>query len=124
MRSIGFTPDKEQVKAMIRQMDSSGKGFVTTTEFMEIVKEKEVSLLFHSQPVKDIKEEISRAFKQISTENTGKISFAELKKAVNEIGENIPDSEIQEMISEADRDGDGRISMEEFLRVMYKAQSL
>jgi Ca2+-binding EF-hand superfamily protein len=37
-----------------------------------------------------------------------------------ELGENMTDEEIQEMIDEADRDGDNEISEEEFLRIMKK----
>ena len=37
-----------------------------------------------------------------------------------EIGENMTDEELQEMLEEADRDGDGQVSEEEFLRMMKK----
>lgn len=37
-----------------------------------------------------------------------------------ELGENLTDEEIQEMIDEADRDGDGQVSEEEFFRIMKK----
>jgi Ca2+-binding EF-hand superfamily protein len=36
------------------------------------------------------------------------------------VGENMTDEELQEMIDEADRDGDGEISEDEFLRIMKK----
>ena len=61
---------------------------------------------------------------QIKSEKETSISFDMLKKAIADIGENVPDSEIQEMIKEADRDGDGKINWDEFFRVMFKAQSL
>jgi centrin-1 len=38
-----------------------------------------------------------------------------------ELGEAVTDAELQEMLDEADRDGDGEIDVEEFLRVMKKA---
>ena len=37
-----------------------------------------------------------------------------------ELGENLTDDELQEMIDEADRDGDGEINQDEFLRIMKK----
>ncbi|EWC79278.1 caltractin [Plasmodium falciparum UGT5.1] len=43
-----------------------------------------------------------------------------LKRVAKELGENITDEEIQEMIDEADRDGDGEINEEEFMRIMKK----
>ena len=50
----------------------------------------------------------------------GKISFRNLKRVAKELGENMTDEELQEMIDEADRDGDGEISEDEFLRIMKK----
>ena len=53
-------------------------------------------------------------------DDTGKISFRNLKRVARELGENMTDEELQEMIDEADRDGDGEINLEEFMRIMKK----
>ena len=37
-----------------------------------------------------------------------------------ELGEKLTDEELQEMIDEADRDNDGEINQDEFLRIMKK----
>jgi Ca2+-binding EF-hand superfamily protein len=37
-----------------------------------------------------------------------------------ELGENLTDEELQEMIDEADRDGDGEVNEDDFLRIMKK----
>ena len=47
---------------------------------------------------------------------TGKISFKNLKRVAKELGERMTDEELQEMIDEADRDGDGEVNEEEPLR--------
>lgn len=52
--------------------------------------------------------------------NAGKISFKNLKRVAKELGERMTDEELQEMIDEADRDGDGEVNEEEFLRIMKK----
>ena len=39
---------------------------------------------------------------------------------VNELGENLTDDEMREMIAEADRDGDGFVNFEDFMRIMKK----
>ncbi|KAL2651746.1 hypothetical protein R1flu_019874 [Riccia fluitans] len=48
----------------------------------------------------------------------GKISFKNLKRVAKELGENMTDEELQEMIDEADRDGDGEIIAEEFYGIV------
>jgi Ca2+-binding EF-hand superfamily protein len=53
-------------------------------------------------------------------EGSGVISFKNLKRVARELGENLTDEELQEMIDEADRDGNGVIDQDEFLRIMKK----
>eukprot|EP00811_Abedinium_folium_P024474 NODE_34397_length_258_cov_5.755725.p3 GENE.NODE_34397_length_258_cov_5.755725~~NODE_34397_length_258_cov_5.755725.p3 ORF type:complete len:81 (+),score=36.55 NODE_34397_length_258_cov_5.755725:3-245(+) len=69
---------------------------------------------------RDPKEEILKAFKLFDDDNTKKISFRNLKRVAKELGERMTDEELQEMIDEADRDGDGEVNEEEFLRIMKK----
>ena len=69
---------------------------------------------------RDSREEILKAFRLFDDDNTGKISFKNLKRVAKELGENLTNEEIQEMIDEADRDGDGEINEEEFLRIMRR----
>ena len=76
--------------------------------------------LFVAQSEKDSKEEILKAFRLFDDDETGKISFRNLKRVAKELGENLTDEELAEMIEEADRDGDGEINEEEFLRIMKK----
>ena len=53
-------------------------------------------------------------------ESTGKITFRNLKKVAQELGEDLTDEELGEMLDEADRNGDGAIDQDEFFRVMKK----
>ena len=69
---------------------------------------------------RDSREEIMKAFRLFDDDETGKISFRNLKRVAKELGETMSDEELQEMIDEADRDGDGEISQDEFLHIMKK----
>ena len=69
---------------------------------------------------RDPREEILKAFRLFDDDNTGKVSLKNLKRVARELGETMTDEELQEMIDEADRDGDGEISEEEFIRIMKK----
>ena len=57
----------------------------------------------------DSEEEIREAFKVFDRDNNGFISAAELRHVMTSIGEKLSDDEVDEMIREADQDGDGRI---------------
>jgi calmodulin len=62
----------------------------------------------------DSEEEIREAFKVFDRDNNGFISAAELRHVMTSIGEKLTDDEVDEMIREADQDGDGRIDCEVF----------
>ncbi|KAL0481388.1 caltractin [Acrasis kona] len=95
MRALGFEPKKEDIKKMISEIDKEG---------IE----------------KDTRAEIMKAFRLFDDDETGKISFANLKRVARELGENMTDDELREMIEEADKDQDNEISEEEFFRIMKK----
>ncbi|KAJ4463006.1 putative Cell division control protein 31 [Paratrimastix pyriformis] len=112
MRALGFEPKKDEVKKMIADIDKDGTGTIDFNAFLEMMTTKMAE--------KDPREEILKAFRLFDDDDTGKISFKNLKRVAKELGENMTDEELQEMIDEADRDGDGEINEEEFLRIMKK----
>ena len=69
---------------------------------------------------RDPKDEILKAFRLFDDDETGKISFKNLKRVAKELGENMTEEELQDMIDQADRDGDGEINPDEFYRIMKK----
>merc|ERR1711966_333271 len=107
MRALGFEPKKEEIKKMISDIDKDGTGTINFSEFLVMMTSK--------MSERDSKEEIIKAFRLFDHDNTGKISLKNLRRVAKEIGENMTDEELQEMIDEADKDGDGEVSYEEFL---------
>jgi centrin-1 len=112
MRALGFEPKKEEVKKMIADIDKDGSGTIDFEEFLQMMTAKMGS--------RDTREEILKAFRLFDDDNSGTITFKDLKRVAKELGENLTDEELQEMIDEADRDGDGEVNEEEFYRIMKK----
>jgi len=112
LRALGFEPRKEEIKKMISEVDKDNSGKLTFENFLNLMAVK--------MSEKDTKEEILKAFKLFDDDDTGKISFENLRRVSKELGENLTDEELQEMIDEADRDGDGQVDQDEFLRIMKK----
>lgn len=112
IRALGFEPKKQEIKKMISEVDPEDSGKLSFDDFLTLMSMKMAE--------KDSDEEILKAFRLFDDDDTGKISFKNLKRVAKELGENLTDEELQEMIDEADRDGDGEINQQEFLRIMKK----
>merc|ERR1711933_717519 len=59
--------------------------------------------------------EIEQTFKVFDKNGDGKITFDELKEVLTQLGEEVTDKDVMDMIKEADLNGDGAIDFEEFM---------
>merc|ERR1711934_475013 len=112
MHALGFEPKKEEIRKMINDLDKNNDGTIDFEEFMLLMSGKLSD--------KDAKEDIVKAFRLFDDDETNKVSFKNLKRVAKELGESMGDEELQEMIDEADTDGDGEVNEEEFLKIMKK----
>ena len=110
MRALGFDVKKQEVLGLMREYDRDGAGQIEYPDFLEIMTTK----IAERDPV----EEILKAFKLFDEDNTGRISLRNLRRVARELGENLSDDELQAMIDEFDKDGDGEINENEFLGIM------
>eukprot|EP00826_Nyctotherus_ovalis_P005428 TRINITY_DN11224_c0_g2_i15.p3 TRINITY_DN11224_c0_g2~~TRINITY_DN11224_c0_g2_i15.p3 ORF type:complete len:117 (-),score=40.10 TRINITY_DN11224_c0_g2_i15:473-823(-) len=116
MHSVGYTPNRQQVKEMIGKLDTAKKGYVTLEEFSEVLKPREIK--------GDVRNEATTAFAKMNADKSGKISFGDLKRVLMELGENLSDEQIKAMIQVADKDNDGQVSYAEFMDMMYQAKQM
>ncbi|KAG0362292.1 calmodulin-like 3 [Podila minutissima] len=64
-----------------------------------------------------------RLFKSINKDGSGNVSSAELRAALIHFGNNsLSEADVDEIVHEADVSGDGRITLEEFLKIMQKSE--
>ncbi|GEQ68376.1 hypothetical protein JCM33374_g2044 [Metschnikowia sp. JCM 33374] len=99
LRALGFELSKREVLDMIHEYDSDDRNLISYENFFHAVGERIIN--------RDPMEEIRRAFKLFDDDNTGKISFRNLKRVAKELGENLTDEELRAMIDEFDLDEDG-----------------
>merc|ERR1711918_175459 len=71
---------------------------------------------------KDPVEEMKKAFALYDVDNKGKITVTDMQRVAKELGENLSKEELQSILDESDRDGNGTITEEEFVRVMRNQQ--
>ncbi|ESN93409.1 hypothetical protein HELRODRAFT_157880 [Helobdella robusta] len=109
MIALGFDMSKKDISELLQSYKTVPDD-ITFDVFNDIMTE----LMLKRDP----DEEIMKAFKLFDDDNSGKISFKNLKRVARELGENISDSDLKSMISEFDHDQDGEIDAQEFLAIM------
>ncbi|OEH79723.1 putative centrin [Cyclospora cayetanensis] len=122
MRALGFDVKKAHVQEIMRSYDKQNTGFITQGDFEEISPSWVLVALALRVTQKfldrDPTEELQKAFRLFDDDDTGKISFKNLRRVARELGEDLSDEELRAMIDEFDRDMDGEISKEEFMSIM------
>ncbi|TGZ70609.1 hypothetical protein CRM22_003103 [Opisthorchis felineus] len=113
LRALGFELRKSEVLQILEDYNiKEDGGGLSFEDFNEIVTD----MILDRDPTT----EIIRAFKLFDDDDSGRITYRNLKKVAKELGENLTDQELRAMIEEFDRDGDGAINLEEFLALMTK----
>merc|ERR1719343_1696454 len=95
---------------MIADVDSDDQGRIDFPDFL--------SLMARKMKDGETEEELIEAFKVFDRDGDGFISAGELRYSMTNLGEKLSDIEVDEMIREADIDGDGQINYDEFVKMM------
>ena len=107
LRALGANPSETELEEMSRKVNSDKCDFNNLFNFYA---EKMQS--------PDKEEDLVEAFKIFDKDGTFKISAQELRHVMTTLGERLSEEEADEMIREADCDGDGYIDYQEFVKVM------
>ena len=105
--SMGQKCTLADAKEMIKEVDTDKNETIELDEFIMMMEAKNKG-----------KDELYEAFKTFDKNGDGKISHSELKIVMKNMGNNMDDAEIAQMIQAADLDGDNEISFEEFKAMM------
>lgn len=109
LRALGFEPTRKEIHTLVTDVVPECPNELSYEEFLKIMLVK-----MNDEEGQD---EILRAFRLFDDDKTGKITFQNLKRVIAELGEDLNDEEIQDMINMVDEDGDGEISLVEFAKL-------
>ena len=110
MRALGANPTNTELQEMISEVDKDNSGKIEFNEFLDLFARK------MKDP--DTEEDLIEAFKIFDKDGSGNISASELRHVMTTLGEKLTEEEADEMIREADTNGDGYIDYVEFVKIM------
>lgn len=93
-----------ELRDMVNEVDQDGNGTIEFNEFLQMMSKKMKGA--------DGEEELREAFRVFDKNKDGLISSSELRHVMTSLGEKLSDEEVDDMIREADLDGDGMVNYE------------
>ena len=113
MGSLGFESKNMTIHELLKKLDTDKSGDIDFNEFLE--------MMISATEKQDTKEDIMHVFHLFDQDGNGKITFSELRRVADELGEDVSDEEIRNMIAKADTNEDGAISKDEFMAIMMRS---
>merc|ERR1711887_484731 len=102
MKALGMDAKSEEIRKLINDID----------EFLAMMTARKQG--------EDTREDLLKVFKLFDDDKTGTVSFKNLKRVCQELGENMTDDELKEMMDWADKDGDGVLNEDEFINAVMR----
>eukprot|EP00300_Choanocystis_sp_HF-7_P020719 c20660_g1_i3.p4 GENE.c20660_g1_i3~~c20660_g1_i3.p4 ORF type:complete len:103 (+),score=31.45 c20660_g1_i3:1398-1706(+) len=96
---------------MIAEVDANDNGKIDFEEFVTLMS----SEFAEAQKGRDPNQELRAAFAVFDQNGDGKISVEELRSVLTKLGEALTDQEVEDMMREADVNGDGELDYGEFV---------
>ncbi|CAM9220220.1 unnamed protein product [Scytosiphon promiscuus] len=111
LRSLGYSPTKDQLKRLMNKVDLDKTGDISFEEFVMMMRLGGMET--------DYEKEINGAFEFFDKNSDGEIDRQEMAEIMRGLGDKLSDSEIDLLINAADKNKDGTISMKEFVTFMF-----
>ena len=112
MRALGHEVTKQMCHAMFREVDMDPETALNFDQFCKIMAPR--------LRAADSRDEVMKVYQLFDSDKQGFLNVKDLRRMADDVGETMTDEELHEMIAEADKTGDGKISFDEFFKVMKK----
>merc|ERR1712178_154913 len=112
MKALGMDAKSEEIRKLINDIDSDGDGTIDFDEFLAMMTARKQG--------GDTREDLLKVVNLFDDDKTGTVSFKNLKRVCQELGENMTDDELKEMMDWADKDGDGVLTEDEFINTVLR----
>merc|ERR1712146_229101 len=112
MRSLGYDTEHGEAAEHVKSLDKDGSGALEFNEFYDLLTAR-----FSENTTKD---ELMRVFKLFDTDNTGSISVANMRAVADQVGDQVTDDELGDIVLKNDMDNDGNLTFDDFYNVLTK----
>ena len=105
---LGEEPTDEEIEEMIVAVDSNGDGEIDFEEFLNLMR------LRMGETGEESEQHLREIFDIFDADGSGCIDRDEMRALMKKLAQTLTEDEITQIMEEADIDGDGEISFDEF----------
>ena len=117
LRAMGFRPSKEELQAILAEIDEDGSGEIEFAEFCQLC----AKFLVEDPDIETLKRELKAAFRIYDKNGEGFITMDTLRGLISELLSPLSAEELDGIIAELDEDGSGTMDFDEFCEMMISA---
>ena len=110
IRSLGMYPTNCEVQAMLDMVDADRSGTVSKEDFLKLMATQVTRV--------ETEDDVRDAFRLFDKTSDNFISAAELRHILTNLGEKLTEDQVDELIADADVDGDHQINYDELIKMM------
>jgi len=110
MKKVGHNIKPDWLENMEDEIDQEGTGFISFEEFTAIVTKK--------MQADEDERELKEIFRVLDKEKKGEVNVSELRWILKNLGDDLTEDDIDDMIADVDTDGSGWVDYEEFAKLM------
>ncbi|KAM3139149.1 hypothetical protein pb186bvf_008747 [Paramecium bursaria] len=107
---LGFKGEAKFIYQVLAEVDSDNSGQIEFAEFLKLATAKVTDRASRDQ--------VEKVFSIYDWNKEGRITWDELKRVAQDLGEDMTDEQIQIMFKRADRDDDGFVTLEDFYNIV------
>jgi len=110
MKKLGHTIKPDWLEKIEHMIDAEGTGYILLEEFCSIIRRK----------FKDDEDEreLKEMFRILDKEKRGEVNTSELRWILKQLGDDLTEADIDDMIADVDTDGSGWVDYNEFHKLM------
>jgi len=110
MRALGHEPAAADLKRLVNLSDKNNTGQLDFDGYLNIILTKMAE--------RPSEADLQKAFRLFDSNSKGTVDQADLRRIADQIGENIEDDELADMIYYADTSGSSQIGPEDFVKIV------
>jgi len=110
LKKLGHTIKPDWLEKIESTIDTEGTGYIEFEEFCEIIRRK--------MRGDEDEREMREMFRCLDKEKRGEVNTDELRWILKQLGDDLTENDIDDMIADVDTDGSGWVDFDEFSKLM------